>query len=166
MKTLPTVRNISSSDVAKYFLFRSTRDGDLVTPLKMQKLVYYAYVRSLVKDRKRLFNEKIEAWANGPVFPKLYHSLKKYGSSPIDESFLEFKKKDDFNKLIQKFPLDVKKTLDEVYEEYMTRTAFELSVLSHSEKPWKKAREGLQPHESSNNQIKDDSILKFHSAGK
>ena len=38
------IDNISPSNVAKYFLYKSMQDGDLVSPLKMQKLVYYGYV--------------------------------------------------------------------------------------------------------------------------
>ena len=43
-----------------------------MTTLKLQKLVYYAQAWSLVWDEKPLFDEKIEAWSNGPVVRDLF----------------------------------------------------------------------------------------------
>lgn len=152
-------KTITPSDVAKYLLYRSLEDGELVTPLKMQKLVYYAYVWTLVKNKKKLFEEKIEAWPSGPVVPSLYRELKDYGSSPIDEKYLGVKNEAELEPLFSKFPRDVKATLDEVYEDYMTKTAFELVSLTHSEKPWVEARKGLSSTESSSRPISDDLIV-------
>lgn len=154
-------KTITPSDVAKYLLYRSLEDGELVTPLKMQKLVYYAYVWTLVKNKKKLFEEKIEAWPSGPVVPSLYRELKDYGSSPIDEKYLGVKNEAELEPLFSKFPRDVKATLDEVYEDYMTKTAFELVSLTHSEKPWVEARKGLSSIESSSRPISDDLIVQL-----
>lgn len=154
------LKDISPSDVAKYYLYRSTFDGELISPLKMQKLVYFAYVWTLFKNKQKLFEEKIEAWPMGPVAPSLYRKLKRYGSAPIGRDFIDVKKEDTLTK---KFPPEIKKTLDEVYEKYMTKTAFELMVLAHEEKPWLKARKDLAPHESSNNPISDEDILEEYS---
>lgn len=150
---------INPSDVAKYFLYRSMQDGELVSPLKMQKLVYYAYALILAKKGKKLFDEKIEAWANGPVVPTLYQELKRYGSSPINEDYLGFSSEEDVAEFMQKFPEEVLDSLDKVYSEYMTKTAFELVVLTHSEKPWVEARKGLKNTEASSNPISDELIV-------
>ncbi|HBY79059.1 MAG TPA: hypothetical protein DEG47_19150, partial [Cyanobacteria bacterium UBA11148] len=55
-------------DVAKYIL---TKTGEM-TAMKLQKLVYYSQAWSLVWDESPLFDEDIQAWANGPVVPILY----------------------------------------------------------------------------------------------
>lgn len=157
----PTVSNLKPSDVAKYYLYRSTLDGELISPLKMQKLIYYAYAWNLVKNKKRIFDEQIEAWANGPVVPSLYHELKKYGSSPIDSTYIDV---DSEAKLTERFPSEILDVLDKVYEEYMTRTAFELSVMTHNEDPWSITREGLSPTENSSKKISDDLIFKYYNA--
>lgn len=160
MQTIPLkTANIDPSDVAKYFLYRSTQDGELVSPLKMQKLVYYAYVWTLIKNRRKLFNEKIEAWPSGPVVPSLYRKLKGYGSAPINEDYLGVKSEKELEAIFSKFSDDVKATLDKVYEDYMTKTAFELVTLTHSEKPWAETRKGLSATEPSNRPIPDDLIL-------
>lgn len=158
-KQVNITNTITPSDVAKYFLYRSTQDGDLVSPLKMQKLVYYAYAWTLVKNGKRLFNEKIEAWPSGPVVPSLYRELKSYGSAPIGEKYLGVRNETELETVFSKFPKDVKATLDKVYEGYMTKTAFELVALTHSEIPWAETRKGLLATEASSKSISDNLII-------
>jgi len=152
---------VSPTEIAKYFLMRAREDGELITPLKMQKLVYFAYVFYLVakKGKERLFEEKIEAWPAGPVVPTLYRELKKYGSSPIDvENFVDITEQG----FLDKFGPEVKNILDKTYENCEKWTAFELVALSHNEKGWLEARKGLRPEEKSNNVILDEHILEQH----
>ncbi len=160
MPTVQTSPVLSASDVAKYYLYRASLDGDVITPLKMQKLVYFAYAETLGKKKKRLFTEEIEAWPLGPVVPELYEELKKYGSSPIPIEYLGVKKEEDLTK---KFNKATKQTLDKTYEKYIIKSAFELVALIHEDAAWKKAREGLSPDESSNKKIPDSDILKEYS---
>jgi uncharacterized phage-associated protein len=58
----------SANDVAKYIL----EQKDEMDTWKLQKLVYYSQAWHLVWDSEPLFEERIEAWANGPVVPELY----------------------------------------------------------------------------------------------
>ena len=150
---------MTPQDIAKYFLLRASDDGDLVSPLKMQKLVYYAYAWYLARTSDKLFDEQIEAWANGPVIPSLYQSLRVYGSGPIDSGFLGFQSQKDAGSFVSSLGKAEKVILDDVYEKYMTLTAFELVVLTHNEKPWSEARKGIEPSESSNTPIKDEHIV-------
>ena len=60
---------ITVHDVAAYIL---NKTGE-ITAMKLQKLVYYSQVWSLVWDEQPLFEARIEAWANGPVIPELYN---------------------------------------------------------------------------------------------
>lgn len=151
---------ITAEDIARYFLHRSMIDGDLITPLKMQKIVYYAYVWTLIKNNKKLFDDKIEAWPNGPVVVNLYHSLKKYNCRPIDIEFVG--KSKDIYTILKKLPNNIKKTIDEVYDQYIIKSAFELVSLTHNEKPWIEAREGLSTNQVSHNQITDSAIKSFY----
>lgn len=150
-----TAQVIAPADVARYFLYRATEVGDLITNLKMQKLVYYAYAWTLVKHGERLFEEPIQAWPNGPVVPSLYRQLKQYGYSPIGEEFIDAGSEEE---LLARFPPDVLETLAEVYENYGTKSAFELVVSTHHEKPWMEARKGLGPTERSERPLNDRDI--------
>ncbi len=151
--------NLTAEDVAKFLLDRAFDDGELISPLKMQKLVYYAYAWFLVKTSTKLFEETIEAWANGPVVPTLYEQLKHYGSAPIDSVFLDWCSEEERNDFLKRFTTQQSTILNSVYEEYMTMTAFELVILTHTEKPWAEARKGLMTTESSNKPISDKLII-------
>jgi uncharacterized phage-associated protein len=65
MMIYPQLRAI---DVADYIL----KHLGSMTAMKLEKLVYYSQVWSLVWTERELFRERIEAWANGPVIPSLY----------------------------------------------------------------------------------------------
>jgi uncharacterized phage-associated protein len=151
--------NLQPIDVARHFLSRAADDGDLVTNLKMQKLVYYAYSWVLTINKTRLFDESLEAWANGPVAPSLYRSLSKYGYNPIPKSFVDPKSLQKVSELTK----PVLYTLNAVYDSYIPMAAFELVTLSHSESPWRKARGNLGDTEQSNNKIEDDDIIEYFS---
>jgi uncharacterized phage-associated protein len=54
-----------------------------LTPMKLQKLVYYAHGWHLGLRGEALINEQVEAWNFGPVIPSLYHEFKGWGDRPI-----------------------------------------------------------------------------------
>jgi uncharacterized phage-associated protein len=54
-----------------------------VTNMALNKLVYFAYERSLIARGTILTNAKIEAWDHGPVFREVYQSFKSFADKPI-----------------------------------------------------------------------------------
>ena len=142
--------------VVKYILYKCTFYGDLITSLKMQKLLYYVYVWNLVKTSEPCFKYKFQAWPNGPVYPIVYKKLKHYKASPIPEEFLDFKSEKDIENLTEELGSDFVTLIDKVYERYGTKSAFELVALTHNETPWKNAIKKDQPQK----EIDDADILK------
>ena len=55
-------------DVAQYIL---EKHGEM-TAMKLQKLVYYAQAWHIAWTDGPLFDNRIEAWADGPVCPDLF----------------------------------------------------------------------------------------------
>ena len=140
---------VSCHDVAAYILQKL---GPM-TAMKLQKLVYYAQAWSLVWDEEPLFEERIEAWANGPVVPELFalhRGLFKVDSWPSGNS-------SDLNK-------KQRQTVDAVLKYYGKKNSQWLSDLTHSEKPWKKARKGLGPSDRGNKEITHDSLMNYYSS--
>ncbi|HAJ33323.1 MAG TPA: hypothetical protein DCK79_08100 [Candidatus Atribacteria bacterium] len=119
-------------NVAKYFLYKANQDGDLITNLKMQKLLYYAQAWYLVNFDKPLFEDQIFAWDFGPVVKNVYDKYKKYRYTPI---ILE----ENFERNIKKIDKEDKKYLDEFYDQFINYSAHDLVDLSHREAPWKKS---------------------------
>jgi len=120
-------------DVANYILEISreeSEDGEyeLISHMKLQKLVYFCQGFSLALLERPLFTEPIEAWEHGPVCPKLYHLLKGYGASPV-ASITDPEKiaLDENEKLLVKM----------VYNIYGQYSAAKLRKITHEEGPWK-----------------------------
>jgi uncharacterized phage-associated protein len=102
--------------------------GDILSNMKIQKLVYYAQGFHLAIFDAPLFGEDIYAWAHGPVVPDLYHSYKRHGSGAIP-------KPDGIDAGI--FSTDQIDLLEEVYKVYGQYSAWKLRNMTHDEDPWK-----------------------------
>jgi uncharacterized phage-associated protein len=139
---------ISALDVAKYFLSKANREGDWVTNLKMQKLLYYAQAWYLVNYNAPLFKEPIRPWALGPVIKEVYDEFKNFGSAPID-----YKSTGQESNIFSK---KQKQFLDEFYDIFFKFTAHELVNMSHNESPWKDA------FEKRSNEISLDEIKRYY----
>jgi len=135
-------------DVAKYILEKQ----DPMTTMKLQKLVYYCQAWSVVWDEKPIFSEKIQAWASGPVVRELYDEHK--GAFQI--SSLE-------KGNIDNLKLEEKETIDAVLQAYGHKPAQWLSDLTHMEKPWNEAREGIPIGQNCENEITLASMSEYYS---
>ena len=136
-------------DVAAYILDKMEQ----MTTMKLQKLVYYSQVWSLVWDEKPLFEENIEAWANGPVVRDLfdYHrGMYEISAMPIGNPRL-------LNQVQQE-------TVDAVLEYYGDKSAQWLIELTHMEDPWVQARKGLPKLERGNRIISLDAMADYYSS--
>lgn len=156
-----TFMSISKPDkkviVAHYFMAKNLADKkEGFTNKKLQKLLFYAQVWSLVLNDKKLISDKFEAWVHGAAIPTLYGRYKKFGFGEIQEDFdsSEFSALDDKEK----------KLLDMVWSVYGKYDADYLELLNHSEEPWQNARRGVSPFESSSAEISEKDIKRFYGA--
>jgi uncharacterized phage-associated protein len=69
--------------IAKWFIAWAEAEGEELSNLKLQKLLYYAQGHHLAERHQPLFTEQIQAWSHGPVVPQVYHEYKSCGSSSI-----------------------------------------------------------------------------------
>jgi uncharacterized phage-associated protein len=77
---------LSCYDIARYFLAQIDEEaGDLISNMKLQKLVYYAQGVNIALHNRPLFPESLEAWTYGPVVPELFHTYKRYGTCAIPQ---------------------------------------------------------------------------------
>jgi Uncharacterized phage-associated protein len=120
-------------DVADYFLAKTDLElGDIMTNLKIQKLVYYAQGFSMAILGKPLFDESIEAWEHGPVCPVLYHKYKGNKAMPIDPG-------KDLKEASKPFTSRQCKLLDDVYKTYGCYAAWTLREITHQDTAWHNA---------------------------
>ena len=105
--------------------------GDLISNLKVQKLLYYVQGFSLAMHDKPLFNEDIYAWTYGPVVKEAYNHFKEFGSGHIELS------NEDFEKYYVEFSDAETQLICDVWEAYGQYSAFRLMEFTHEESPWR-----------------------------
>lgn len=72
-----------ATDLCNNILLRGKRDNVSISPMKLQKLMYYV-CRDYVKETNQMpINELFEVWQYGPVLPSVYGEFKSFGSNPI-----------------------------------------------------------------------------------
>ncbi len=115
-------------DIAKCFLYLDdTNEGDGISNLKLQKLLYYAQGFYTAIFGKPLFASNISAWVHGPVVPELYHEYKQYGNNRIPTP-------PDFDK--SSLTQDEFELVEEVFEVFGQYSAWKLRNMAHEEAPW------------------------------
>lgn len=119
-----------------------------VDNFRLNKLVYYVQAWSLVFREQPAFNERIEAWKDGPVARVLWTDMR-YS---------------DARRLNTATPLlpEEAEVVDRVLMHFGQMTAPELIRLTHKEDPWRMARGGIPDHEHSTNEITAESIRKYY----
>lgn len=149
-------QKITALAVAQYFVWLSNKEGKPVTNKKLQKLIYYAQAWSLALMDKKIFEDKIEAWVHGPAVRSVYGKYKMCGFNPICEEISSDE--------IDKIPEVVQNLLNDVWKVYGKYDGEYLELLSHSEDPWQKARQGLEPSIGSENEILPEEMKVFYKA--
>ena len=125
----------AANGVADYLLWFAKEHGDVLTPLKLQKLMFYADAWHMVlSDGEELVPEHFEAWVHGPVLREVYFRFNHYRWNPISQEI-------QLPELSEK----IKTFLDEVYKVFGGLSGYELEQLTHQEQPWKAARGDLPP---------------------
>ncbi len=122
------------NDIANKIILRTDIErGDVISNLKLQKLLYYVQGYHLAVFDDVLFNEPLEAWMYGPVVPDIYHRFKENGSLGLTLDPSKFKE----------ISLDVEpeNIFNQVMEEYGKFNAIKLMEMTHNELPWKEAFE-------------------------
>lgn len=150
-----SVFNINSIDkidhVIKYLLVNSSD----ITPLALQKLLYYCQSFFKIFTGEFLFSNDCEAWVHGPVYNNVYHRYKNYGYASI---FTENDDQTDINLTTLE-----KEVLDNVLRNFGCYSGKILEEMTHVELPWVKTRLGLDDKENSNRIIEKDLIVKYFS---
>lgn len=142
--------------VANEFLRLGQQAGRETSPMKLQKLMYYAhgwhlglYAVTEQESLVPLVNEEPQAWGYGPVFPSTYQEFKDFGASPIkryagvvaaDLRVVEpvFEDEREASEIDVEFARAV---VQKIWERYGNYTAMTLSEMTHEKgTPWYQVR--------------------------
>lgn len=139
-------------EIVTRYLLNSISD---ITPLALQKLLYYVQAFFFALFREDIFSEPCQAWAHGPVYPKVYQKYKIYGYNPIEQSGL------DADEFLSELTTKEIELIDAVIASFGRYSGSILEKMTHSEKPWREARGNLLPSDRSSREIKQDTIHEY-----
>lgn len=143
----------TAQQTARAFIALCNEHGDLLTNLKLQKLLYYAQGWHLGLYGEPLFGDPLEAWVHGPVVASVYREFRHCGYGPISLDVSP-----------DEVPADLRDHVADVWIAYGDRTAYDLERMSHRERPWLEARGSLPPDAPSNNRLSDGVMREFFTA--
>ena len=144
----------SKIDIAIKYLLNQCED---ITPLALQKALYYIQGFYYAFCNTFLFTEECEAWVHGPVYREIYFRYRDYHFDPIAEN----KPFDD-----SVLTASEKAVFDSVVNNLCCYSGKVLEKFTHNETPWLSARGNLPLSAPSERIISQDSIGAYFTAVK
>lgn len=141
-------------DLAIEYLLNQCED---ITPLALQKALYYIQGFYYAFYKTFLFSEDCQAWVHGPVYREIYFRYRDYKFDPIE-------RKDEFDDLV--FSSSEKAILESIAKHICCYSGKVLEKFTHSEAPWLSARGELLEDAPSDRIILKERIGEYFSAVK
>ncbi|MDD2980891.1 MAG: DUF4065 domain-containing protein [Hespellia sp.] len=129
-----------------------------ITPLALQKILYFIQGVYMVLFDEPLYEEDCMAWVHGPVYEEVYDLFRDFKYNPIEDNrFAIFKER--FEELSDQ----EKKVIDLVINSFGKYSGKVLETITHNESPWKEARTDYEPLQPSREIIDKKDIKKYFS---
>lgn len=127
-----------ATNLCNNILLRGKKENIAISPMKLQKLMYYV-CRDYVKETGEMpIGEQFEVWQYGPVLPSVYAEFKTFGANPID-SFAKDAAGRSYRVDEEANPL-LAQVIDVVWAKYKRLSGIELSKKTHKpESGWYRA---------------------------
>ena len=135
-----------------------------VTPLKLQKLLFFVHADYMCRFDHPLISDEFEAWNYGPVVPGVYAQFKEFSRQPITKRAVTFNPITCSSSVLAA-QLDevITDRVRSIFALYIGVDAGLLSALSHrAGGPWHLAFEQFEAHRNINRVITNESIRATH----
>lgn len=137
--------------VARYLLCKCSD----ITPMALQKMLYYSQAFFQALFQKPLFTEVCQAWMHGPVYPEVYFKYRDFGYDPVKLPEL------DIGCNAVNFSEREIQFLDAIIAAFGRYSGSTLRWMTHNERPWLEARGALRPTDRSETVISSASIRAY-----
>ena len=128
-----------------------------VTPLMLQKLLYFIQGVYSALYGKPVFEEDCRAWVHGPVYPEVYELFRDFKYNPIDDArFAILSGTEDA------LTDDEKRVTDLVVNTFGMYGGKVLEKITHNEEPWMEARKGYGDSIPSSELLQKERIMKYY----
>lgn len=130
-----------------------------VTPLMLQKLLYFIQGVYSALYGKPIFEEDCRAWVHGPVYPEVYELFRDFKYNPIDDARFAL-----LEGTTDALTEEEKKVIDLVVNTFGMYGGKVLERITHNEDPWKEARKGYGDSIPSSELLPKDRIMRYYVA--
>lgn len=130
-----------------------------VTPLMLQKILYFIQGVYSALYGKPIFEEDCRAWLHGPVYPEVYELFRDFKYNPIDDARFAL-----LDGTVDALTEEEKKVIDLVVNTFGMYGGKVLERITHNEAPWKEARKGYGDRIPSNVLLPKEHIMKYYVA--
>ncbi|WP_406038886.1 Panacea domain-containing protein [Succinimonas sp.] len=128
-----------------------------VTPLMLQKLLYFIQGIYSALYGRPIFEEDCRAWVHGPVYPEVYELFRDFKYNPIDDTRFAL-----FEGTADALTEEEKNVIDLVLNTFGMYSGKVLERITHNEDPWKEARKGYGDGIPSNTLLPKERIMKYY----
>lgn len=128
-----------------------------VTPLMLQKLLYFIQGLSLALYDAPFFEEDCEAWVHGPVYVKVYDLFRDFQYNPIDDARFAF-----FDGNTDGLTAQERQVIALVTDTFGMYGGKVLEQITHQEAPWILARDGYGDGIPSHRVLSKQSIKQYY----
>ncbi|MGN1413927.1 MAG: Panacea domain-containing protein [Anaerovoracaceae bacterium] len=108
-----------------------------VTPLMLQKLLYFIQGTSYALYGRCMFVEDCQAWVHGPVYPEVYDLFKDFKYNPIEDARFAI-----LDGTAEELTEEERNAIDLVLNTFGLYGGKVLERITHNEAPWREARAG------------------------
>lgn len=130
-----------------------------VTPLMLQKLLYFIQGIYSALYGSPIFAEDCRAWVHGPVYPEVYDLFRDFKYNPIEDPRFAL-----LEGSADALTEEEKKVIDLVVNTFGMYGGKVLERITHNEDPWKHARKGYDDSVPSSEPLSKESISKYYEA--
>lgn len=128
-----------------------------VTPLMLQKLLYFVQGVHFALYGKPMFEEDCRAWVHGPVYPEVYELFRDFKYNPIEDARFSI-----LEGIGSSLTDDEKRVVDLVLNTFGMYGGKVLEKITHNETPWIEARKGYGENIPSNEVLSKERIMKYY----
>lgn len=130
-----------------------------VTPLMLQKLLYFIQGIYSALYGSPIFAEDCRAWVHGPVYPEVYDLFRDFKYNPIEDPRFAL-----LEGSADALTEEEKKVIDLVVNTFGMYGGKVLERITHNEDPWKHARKGYDDSVPSSEPLSKESISRYYEA--
>lgn len=150
---------LSSTVLCNNILKRAFDENIPVTPMKLQKLLYFVSCEYLHRTGNDLLSENFGVWQYGPVLPSVYDEFKSFRSNPITK-FAKDANGDSY--MYRENSSVLGSVIDSIWNSFKHRNGIELSKITHKDgSGWSTAFQDHRPTISRDDMGNDETYREF-----